>query len=38
MTLAFLLIAVAMLLYPMIEGRLARRERKVVADSTMNKD
>ena len=38
MTLVFLLIAVAMLLYPMIEGRLARRERKVVADSTMNKD
>jgi len=38
MTLVFLLIAAAMLFYPMIEGRLARRDRKKARDSQVNQD
>jgi hypothetical protein len=38
MTFVFLLVAAAMLLYPMIEGRLARRERKRARDSQVTQD
>ena len=38
MTLIFLLIAAIMLLYPMIEGRLARRERKIARDTQVTQD
>ena len=38
MTLVFLLIAAIMLLYPMIEGRLARRERKIARDTQVTQD
>ena len=38
MTLVFLLAAAIMLLYPMIEGRLARRERKIARDTQVTQD
>ena len=38
MTLAFLALSALMLLYPLIEGQMARLQRKRVADTTVNQD